>query len=92
MRTPLVFHFCFGIPAQAPDIARAAGGTSSSSGASHWTAATVKCFLAGANATGAAEFSSPGPGNKARHAGLHHGVEPDARRDAVPNLPHGVFR
>jgi len=49
-------------------------------------------FLAGANATHIAEFSSPGPGNKARHAGLHHGVEPDARRDAVPNFPHGVFR
>jgi hypothetical protein len=40
----------------------------------------------------AAEFSSPGPGNKSRHAGLHHRVEPDACCDAVLNLPHGVFR
>jgi hypothetical protein len=39
----------------------------------------------------AAEFSSPGPPNKARHTGFHYSVEPDARRDA-PNLPHGVFR
>jgi hypothetical protein len=31
------------------------------------------------------------PRNKAGHAGLHHGVEPDAGRD-VANLPHGVFR
>ena len=32
------------------------------------------------------------PGNKSGHAGLHHRVEPDVRGDAVPNLPHGVFR
>ena len=44
------------------------------------------------NATKVVEFSSTGPGNKARHAGPHHGVEPDVRRYAVPNLPHGVFR
>jgi Fusaric acid resistance protein family len=30
--------------------------------------------------------------DKTRHAGFHHGVEPDARRDAVPKLAHGVFR
>jgi hypothetical protein len=95
----LQVHYCgalhpanFGIPAQAPDIAREAGSTSSPNGASCWTAATVKCLLAGASAARAAGSGSPGPGNKARHAGLHHGVEPDARRDAVPNLPHGVFR
>ena len=35
--------------------------------------------------------SSTGSGNKARHTGLHHGVEPDVRLDALPNLPHGVF-
>ena len=38
------------------------------------------------------QFSSPGPGNKSGHAGLHHRVEPDVRGDAVPNFPHGVFR
>src|SRR5208282_1761260 len=31
-------------------------------------------------------------GNKAGHAGPHHRVEPDVRRDALPHLPHGVFR
>ena len=51
----------FGISAQAPDIARAAGAHHRRVGR-HWTAATVTCFLAGANATHAAEFSSPGPG------------------------------
>src|SRR5271165_7179818 len=35
---------------------------------------------------------SRGSGNKARHASLHHCVEPDVRRDALPHLPHGVFR
>lgn len=35
---------------------------------------------------------SPGPGNKSRHAGLHYRVEPGGRCNAVPNLPHGVFR
>src|SRR5271165_2298825 len=40
----------------------------------------------------APEFSSTGSGNKARHAGPHHRVEPDVRLDALPNLPHGVFR
>src|SRR5208283_1357266 len=44
------------------------------------------------NTTKVVEFSSTGPGNKARHAGPHHGVEPDVGRNAVPNLPHGVFR
>ena len=32
------------------------------------------------------------PGNKARHTGRHHSVEPDVRCYIVPNLPHGVFR
>jgi hypothetical protein len=32
-----------------------------------------------------------GPGNKAWHAGSNHRVEPNARLDVVPNLPHGVF-
>ena len=32
------------------------------------------------------------PGNKARHTGRHHSVEPDVRRYTVTNLPHGVFR
>jgi putative transposase len=30
---------------------------------------------------------SPTSGNKPRHAGLYYGIEPDPRRDAVPNLP-----
>ena len=33
-----------------------------------------------------------GPRNKARHAGPHHSVEAHVRRDAVPDLLHGVFR
>src|SRR5208283_3785309 len=44
------------------------------------------------NTTKVVEFRSTGPGNKAWHAGPHHSVEPDVRRYAVPNLPHGVFR
>jgi hypothetical protein len=43
------------------------------------------------NATPRRCVGSPGLRNKARYAGFHHSVEPDARRDP-PNLPHGVFR
>jgi hypothetical protein len=35
---------------------------------------------------------SPTSGNKPRHAGLYYDIEPDPRRDSVPNLLHGVFR
>src|SRR4249919_4090976 len=38
-----------------------------------------------------AKLSSSGPGNKSGHAGLHHRIEPDARGDAVSNLPHRIF-
>ena len=40
----------------------------------------------------AAEFSLLGSRNKSGHPSSHHGVEPDVRLDALPNLPHGVFR
>jgi lysophospholipase L1-like esterase len=35
---------------------------------------------------------SPAFGNKPRHAGLHHDVEPDPCPNRVPDLLHGVFR
>ena len=35
---------------------------------------------------------SRGFGNKAGHARLYNCVEPDGCRDALPNLPHDVFR
>jgi hypothetical protein len=37
-------------------------------------------------------LSSPAFGNKPRHAGLHHNVEPDSCPNRVPDLLHGVFR
>ena len=79
------------IPAQAPDIGKVTpGGMSSSNEA--LDGVTLKRILAQASAICAAEFNSPCPGDKTRHAGLHHSVESDLRRDAVPNLLHGVFR
>src|ERR1700722_2011625 len=36
--------------------------------------------------------SSTALGNEARHAGVDHRVEADVRRDAFPDLLHGVFR
>jgi hypothetical protein len=35
---------------------------------------------------------SPTSANEPRHAGLYYDIEPDPRRDSVPNLLHGVFR
>src|SRR5208283_2146866 len=52
-------------------------------------AAVIIAVVARPNAV---EFSSTGSGNKARHAGPNHRVEPEIRLDALPNLPHGVFR
>ena len=79
------------ILAQAPDIGKVSpGGTSSSNEA--LDGVTLKRFLAQASAICAAQFNSPRPGDKTRHAGHHHSVESDLRRDAVPNLLHGVFR
>ncbi len=36
--------------------------------------------------------ASRGRGDEARHAALYHRVEPDVRGDAVPDVPHSVFR
>jgi hypothetical protein len=82
----------FGISAQAPDIARAAG--------AHHRRVGRRTGRRRPSRASSPELMRPmplssvhlAPGNKAGHAGLHHSVEPDARRDVVPNLPHGVFR
>jgi hypothetical protein len=79
------------IPAQAPDIGKVTpGGPLIVEGGTGRV--TLERFLAQASAICAAQFNSPRRGDKARHAGLHHSVESDLRRDAVPNLLHGVFR
>jgi hypothetical protein len=35
---------------------------------------------------------SPLPRYESRNAGVYHPVEPDIRRDPVPNIGHSIFR
>ena len=58
----------------------------------HDLQAGVRRLMRPPNAAPSGEATSTVPGNKAGHARLHHRVAPDVRRDAMANLPHGVFR